>query len=542
MGLKRKQALGGSNKFDFNSNNRANTAQANTKSKIVSTPSIDNSNSYEDNNDDDAGYVSGNSQSQASSILLNRKNRLNHILSSSQVMQESNNQSPKVGSRFEEDEGFVYKRNTEPRDTKHKPLSSSLKRLKGELLDLNNDQEIEILDLEEPPKKKTKEKAPQKPTGRKRGRPPKNPDQKKNGTTNVKKPKTTKNKTDHAPLLADNDYEEHVSHHKLGLTDSYDLPKTSRKPDSTSIGRKRRPSYYNRGKRVSSIGNGFVGEPHEDVPIKDYYKILDASMPEPHRMRQLLIWCFKKRLDIEGRQTKSNSGNETTEDQTVINIAKVIKEEMLQDLISGRISTSWYDRESKEESDQRMLVGKEITLPNPLNISNKNNIELFKDKLTELQEEKRQWQNSFEKTIKPIENILVNPVLDPKQVENYCENIPERTGWNESVLNESHLNKIANIYDMVKTSVKEDLESPIDKLFDISYRLSRAHELIGALHENKFNEKISQLTNNYMTRGSLSKLKSSNISNWPLPDRQISTKELLRGMTRLEHPSPEENY
>lgn len=541
MGLKRKQALGGLNKFDSSSHNRANTALANTKSKVVSTPSTDNSNSYGDNNDDDAGYVSGNLQSQASLILLNRKNRLNHILSSSQVMQDSISQLPKVGARFEEDEGFVYKRSIEPRDNKHKPLSSSLKRLKGELLDLNNDQEIEILDLEEPPKKNTKEKVPQKPTGRKRGRPPKKPDQKNNGINNPKRPRATKNKTDHAPALAVNDYE-HVSHHKLGLTDSIDLPKSSKKQESTSIGRNRRPSYYNRGKRVLSIGNGFVGEPHEDVPVKDYYKILDASMPEPHRMRQLLIWCFKKRLDIEGRQTKSNSGNETTENQTVINIAKVIKEEMLQDLISGRISTSWYDRESEEENDQMMLVGKEITLPNPLNISNKNNIELFKDKLAKLQEEKRQWQNSFEKSIKPIENILVSPALDPKQVENYCKNVPERIRWNESVVNESLINNITNIYDLVKTSVKEDLESPIDKLFDVSYKLSRAHELIGALHENKFNERVSQLTNNYMTRGSLSKLKSSNISNWPLPDRQISIKELLRGMTRLEHPLPDENY
>ena len=65
-----------------------------------------------------------------------------------------------------------------------------------------------------------------------------------------------------------------------------------------------------------------------DVPTSDYYKLLDTSLPEPHRMKQLLIWSFKKKLDQEEKLSRSKSKSETTEDQTIINIAKVIKEEV----------------------------------------------------------------------------------------------------------------------------------------------------------------------------------------------------------------------
>ncbi|KAG0286274.1 hypothetical protein BGZ97_007496, partial [Linnemannia gamsii] len=78
----------------------------------------------------------------------------------------------------------------------------------------------------------------------------------------------------------------------------------------------RRSSLTMRGKRASSIGNGFT-----------------ADDPAPVRMKQLMAWCG--RITIDGQRSKS---------QTALKIAKEVEEEVLSLLISGQLSVSWYSR------------------------------------------------------------------------------------------------------------------------------------------------------------------------------------------------------
>lgn len=93
----------------------------------------------------------------------------------------------------------------------------------------------------------------------------------------------------------------------------------------------RRSSLGLRGRRASSLSNGFIGmepiareetqqtpslilrrsaAPHPDVQPGDFYKHLDPQMIETQRMQQLLAWCSKCALSekkARGRDAQSNA-------------------------------------------------------------------------------------------------------------------------------------------------------------------------------------------------------------------------------------------
>ncbi|KAG0274276.1 hypothetical protein BGZ95_009939 [Linnemannia exigua] len=95
----------------------------------------------------------------------------------------------------------------------------------------------------------------------------------------------------------------------------------------------RRSSLTMRGKRASSIGNGFTALPHPSVDPRTFFRHISADDPAPIRMKQLMAWC--SRIAIDSQRGKS---------QTALQIAKEVEEEVLSMLIAGQLSVSWYSR------------------------------------------------------------------------------------------------------------------------------------------------------------------------------------------------------
>lgn len=568
MGPKKKQVSNKLGTAPKNAKSKAGTTNNRKPSKKSSvSPDTNRKNKTTTNDsetDNDSEFYSGNLQSQPSQLILGRKNRLNDLLASSQTSHTNNAtksgpKGKKGGNRakgkFEEDDGFIYKRDQEnDKNKKRKPTNSLISQLKEETNQMTNDDNLRHLDLEEPSKKKTKRETKSAKSTKTNGSKTK-VNTKPNGVSRRQATKRKSNFHDDSSLhlsspikspnyenfysaYSSDEYEEQVSHLKMNLEDSDTARTRNQKAPNTK--NKRRASYHNRGKRVLSIGNGFVGVPHEDVPTSDYYKLLDTSLPEPHRMKQLLIWSFKKKLDQEEKLSRSKSKSETTEDQTIINIAKVIKEEVLRDLIEGQISISWYNRDDNEdETNDNMLTNKEVTLPNPLNITNEENIEIFTKKLKSLKQERSQWESSFNRSTSHIPNLKIDANQNEADLQDYCqirsETQDNSVDFNSTVLNNSLAEKINDNYNIVNENIPHDVETSTDKLYDASYRLSQARELIAKLQTDKLNDKVSSLVQNYMTKHLREPL-SPDTSSWPVPNRRITTKELLRGITRLDDP------
>lgn len=166
----------------------------------------------------------------------------------------------------------------------------------------------------------------------------------------------------------------------------------------------RRSSLGNRGKRASSIGNGFQTVPHSEVEAENFYKHLDPDAPEPHRMKQLLLWTSRRILDQESERYNQMKVNPSlsTDERTAVRIARVIQEEVVQDLSEGKISTSWWNRQ-EEEDDEGSQKTKAPTnpanlKPNALNISNQQNLAAYQKKLEELRREKAMWMAQLDKS------------------------------------------------------------------------------------------------------------------------------------------------
>ncbi|GEQ72876.1 hypothetical protein JCM33374_g6564 [Metschnikowia sp. JCM 33374] len=284
----------------------------------------------------------------------------------------------------------------------------------------------------------------------------------------------------------------------------------------------RRSSYSNRGKRVSSIGNGFIAKPHQEVSEKDYYKLLDPSMSEPNRMRQLLSWCFRKTIDTE----KSKAAKATGDTQTADGISKAIELELLDDLINGSISTSWYslnDDTANNTMDGGLVPGKTIVLPNPLNESNKESIEVFKNKLQTLRVEKEKLHNAYESNVKDLEGLELNPEAASKdELRAYLRKHQSERSVSETIIDESLTKQMQQNLKKANTTVEQDLKLNVDKLSSLSHRMKQSAGIVSKFGHN-IEPEFTNLVHKYITRG------RSNTG-----QKDPTTMELLRGIAKLD--------
>ncbi|ANZ75815.1 BA75_02700T0 [Komagataella pastoris] len=231
---------------------------------------------------------------------------------------------------------------------------------------------------------------------------------------------------------------------------------------------KRRSSLSNRGKRVSSIGNGFTGTPHDDVEIKHFHKHLDESLPEPHRMRQLLIWTGKRLLKKK----------QTHKDNTIVNIAKVIKEELIRDLIDGKLNTSWWNRVDSDDEDEFDVT---TFLPNQQNETNKKNLILLQRSLEQLKEEEKVWD---EKLKQLTGTLTSSPDISSVDVSN-----------NETCSkSQETVSKLERKAEEIGESLDIPLEKKLDLFADRTHKLRSIERTSRIFIDNKSKEIASLLS------------------------------------------------
>ncbi|KAK8154476.1 Mis12-Mtw1 protein family-domain-containing protein [Phyllosticta citrichinensis] len=146
----------------------------------------------------------------------------------------------------------------------------------------------------------------------------------------------------------------------------------------------RRSSTGLRGRRASSLIDSGTSNavPHAEVATEEFYKLIEDSLPEPRRMKQLLVWCGTRALP------EKPSGD--VQDSSAIMAARAIQQELLNDFARKSEMSNWFDREDVEPT---AVVKK----PNPRNEDNAKRLEELEGEVKRLQEEKKSWEKLLKK-------------------------------------------------------------------------------------------------------------------------------------------------
>ncbi|CDR38590.1 CYFA0S02e03444g1_1 [Cyberlindnera fabianii] len=340
--------------------------------------------------------------------------------------------------------------------------------------------------------------------------------QKKNPSTSTSTSTPTATATKRKRV--NDDYEEHSTSMQIALPIS-DTPIIRRNKEYRNNGSQgRRSSLSNRGKRVSSIGNGFSGVPHEQVPTSEYYKHLDHSLPDPHKMRQLLTWCAKRVFDEDKNRHIKQKNKLPAEELTALNIAKVIKEEIVNDLTNGKINISWWNRDDEDDEatgESSQNVEKTLS-PNERNVKNAEALDQLKSRLLELKESCSEWEKDMSKHVELPTISMANVKLDPGSSE-----------LMKKVLDKSLLNEISKVEHSAFHEISENLEITMDSFTELTHHLKSS-----SVGRQKFVSDKSQVLSNILDTtfddDTLSKMSKSEVN------RDIDTQDLLRGISRLD--------
>ncbi|PNY29871.1 Kinetochore protein mis13 [Tolypocladium capitatum] len=141
----------------------------------------------------------------------------------------------------------------------------------------------------------------------------------------------------------------------------------------------RRSSLGSRGRRASSlIESGQTATPHREVDAMDFYKHIEAEgLPEPRRMKQLLMWC--------GERALSEKPPLGTPNANAILGARAIQDQLLKDFASRSEFSDWFSR------DDDVAKPKAALKPNPRNIELDEKMASLEAKIKRLQEERQAW-------------------------------------------------------------------------------------------------------------------------------------------------------
>ncbi|PWY74815.1 Mis12-Mtw1 family protein [Aspergillus eucalypticola CBS 122712] len=176
--------------------------------------------------------------------------------------------------------------------------------------------------------------------------------------------------------------------------------KEMRGKKSVKIGN-RRSSLGMRGRRASSLIDSGASNalPHKKVDTADFYKHIAADLPEPRRMRQLLIWCGTRAMGDKPSGSRS-------EDESARLAARVIQEELLKEFSSNSELSNWFGRE--DATPPTLVVKKE----NPKNIQNAEKIQELEEQIQRLQKER----HALNALLRPADIPRIKPA-PPEQPE-----------------------------------------------------------------------------------------------------------------------------
>ncbi|KAL3482239.1 Mis12-Mtw1 protein family-domain-containing protein [Aspergillus californicus] len=158
----------------------------------------------------------------------------------------------------------------------------------------------------------------------------------------------------------------------------------------------RRSSLSMRGRRASSLIDSGASNalPHKKVDTAEFYKhIASDGLPEPRRMRQLLIWCATRAMGDKPSGSRS-------EDESARLAARVIQEELLKEFSGNSQLSNWFARE--ETAPPTVVVKK----PNPKNVQNQDKIRELEAQIQKLQKER----HSLNALLRPASIPRVRPL------------------------------------------------------------------------------------------------------------------------------------
>ncbi|KAG4303787.1 hypothetical protein PORY_002812 [Pneumocystis oryctolagi] len=311
--------------------------------------------------------------------------------------------------------------------------------------------------------------------------------------------------------------EDGLPHFSSHITDSFvelpisDTPVIEKNRD---LRQRRRSSLGFRGKRASSILANAL--PHPSISHESFFKHISEDLPDAVRMKQLLIWCAKRALEDQ-------KVIGTCKNAHAISLARVIEEEILNDLIENRLSASWYNRE-----DDNVLVKPK---PHPRNVENRKKIKEFEKRLSKLKQEINNWNeleasflsNFSEKDIDHTKSLTdnINASYDMKDIsagetlDKMIEDalLPsEKIKW-VSPVNHSELIKWLN-------SEEENLEFKVDRLYHSLHLINSFGQVS--------NQYATQLLNNVAKAIEKRKQQAQMDSG----SNFTNTKDVLRAITR----------
>ena len=246
---------------------------------------------------------------------------------------------------------------------------------------------------------------------------------------------------------------------------------------SQLLGTGRKLSGAYRGKRLSSIG--FAGEMHLDIPLSNYHKLLDQTVSEDDKLRQLLIWNLKAQLDKNVKDFKNLHYAKNSEESTIHEIGKTIKEELIQLLIDGTLSTGWRTVGQNSDSEENAVL-----LPNPKNKANLENIKYYSKSLQNLEKQLIDWESAYKQSIAPIEKLIFRA----KDRDDYMNRINGLSSQAVDGLN-ADFKVIEDNYNQTKTDLMQ-AQPLVDKLYHTGYQMDKAIELVLQVENGKIQKQI----------------------------------------------------
>ncbi|KAI8994707.1 Mis12-Mtw1 protein family-domain-containing protein [Pilobolus umbonatus] len=201
-------------------------------------------------------------------------------------------------------------------------------------------------------------------------------------------------------------------------------------------------------------------KPPSSVPPPDLYKMIDPTLPDVIRMRQLLIWLGK--LELEKDMTYPIADRELGRARK---IAYKVKQKFLQKLANNEINMSWFSRPNVSDVARKK--------PNLVNEKRAARLKELQSILEDLKKEENEWDNEMDEIYS-----LHASVLDGRQ--RHIENGLDKPGHYIQYLSEED----QEIYNSLLTS--ED-NTPDYSLTDLDMDLSRLQQTSNTL--DKYVEK-----------------------------------------------------
>jgi kinetochore protein Mis13/DSN1 len=280
-------------------------------------------------------------------------------------------------------------------------------------------------------------------------------------------------KAQETPLAAQSNGDRHVNDTSvpLPLTDTPMIRRNQEMRKSMANTADRRSSLGLRGRRASSLGNGFTAIPHPEIDPSNYIKHISAELPDPQRMKQLLAWCARRVAD-DFSKNKNPSSSRT--ELNSIQLAEEIQKDLIQNIINSQIDLSWYRRqnESSKESD---------LLPNPQNLENATKIDRYRENLDNIDHQISQWNKILHK---PSEQASDRSKAAGSQYLNSQDQI---------LYEQVSTDKPPYAADLAALAKTEgDLEFDVDKIRSATHQLRVLNEVTQRFMESLGEESASQ--------------------------------------------------